>query len=155
MAWAWTGAERTERTERTERRRIEFPEILGIHLLEVVLELVGLERRIGRGLVGFHSALVEELVAGEYRGPHAEGQRNAVRGAGVDLKDMIVPPDQKLGEVGVLLDRADDHPPKVSPQTNQNLLQEIVGERALRLHALQLHGDGAGLRRPDPDGQNS
>ena len=39
--------------------RIELPEILRVHLLEVLLELVGLERRIGRGLLGLDAALIE------------------------------------------------------------------------------------------------
>jgi hypothetical protein len=76
MVWAETGAERTERTEKTEKAarkplaapsvllpsplpsvlsvfsvlsdlRIELPEILRVHLLEIVLELVRLEGRIG------------------------------------------------------------------------------------------------------------
>ena len=133
---------------------LNFPKSCGSIFSRYSLSLSASSDGIGRGLVGLDAALVEQLVAGEDRRPHAEGQRDAVRGPGVHLEDVIVPPDQQLGEVGVLLDRADDHPPEVAAQPDENLLEQIVGQRALRLHSLQLHGDGARLRRPDPDGQH-
>ena len=83
--------------------------------------------------------------------PHAEGERDAVGGTRVHLEDVVVAADQQLGEVGVLLHRADHHPAEVAAEPDEDLLEEIVGQRALRLHALQLHGDGARLRGPDPD----
>src|SRR3954447_19729745 len=86
--------------------RIELPEILRIHPLEVLFQLVRLERRVGRGLVGLDAALVEQLVAGEDRGAHPERERDAVGGPGIHLEDVVVAPDEELGEVGVLLDRA-------------------------------------------------
>src|ERR1700732_2119991 len=67
---------------------------------------------------------------------------------------MVVPADQQLGKVGVLLNRADHHPAEITAKAHQNLLQEIVSERPLRLHALKLHGDGTGFCRTDPDGQH-
>src|SRR3954447_694496 len=67
---------------------------------------------------------------------------------------MVVTLDQELGKVGVLLHRADHHPPEVPPQPDQDLLQEVVGEGALRLHSLQLHRYSAGLSRSDPDRQD-
>src|SRR4051812_39212699 len=111
---------RNERRGRTERNtaekargflspafinslRIELPEVLGIHLLEVVLQLVRFERWIGRGFVGFDAALIEQLIASEDGSAHAQRQGDAVGGSGIDLEDMVVPPDQQLGKVGVLL----------------------------------------------------
>src|SRR6476661_3470190 len=76
--------------------RIELSEILRVHLLEVLLELVGVEPGTGRGLVGFHSRLIQKMVAREDGGPEAQGQRDAVGGAGVDLKDVVVAPDEQL-----------------------------------------------------------
>src|SRR5215208_7396829 len=67
---------------------------------------------------------------------------------------MIVPPDHQLGEVSVLLDCADHDPTKVAAEAYQDLLQKIVSERALGLHALKLHGNGAGFRGSNPDWQN-
>src|SRR5215510_3339266 len=52
--------------------RIELPEVLRIHALEILLELVGLERGIGRRFVRLHAALFEQLVAGEDGSPHPE-----------------------------------------------------------------------------------
>ena len=34
------------------------------------------------------------------------------------------------------------------------MLQEVVGHGPLRLDTLHFHGDGAGLRGSDPDGQD-
>ena len=68
---------------------------------------------------------------------------------------MVLSADQQLGEVGVLLDRADHDPAEIAPKPHQNLLEQIVGEGALGLHPLQLHRDRAGLGRSDPDREDA
>ena len=75
-------------TTPSPRLRIEFPEILRVHLFEVLLQLVGLERGIGRRLLGLDTALVEQLLAGEDRRPHPERQGDAVGRAGIDLRTL-------------------------------------------------------------------
>ena len=43
----------------------------------------------------------------------------------------------------------------IAAQTHEDLLEEVVGEWSLGLHALELHRDGARLRGPDPDGEHA
>src|SRR5882724_9271840 len=118
---------------------IELSEVLGVHLLEVLLELVGVEPGTRRGLVGLDPRLIEQMVAGEDRRPEPQRERDAVRGARVDLEDLVVAPDEQLGKVGVFLYRADDDPAKLAAQPHDHLLEQVVGERALGFHALQIH----------------
>jgi hypothetical protein len=64
------------------RLRIELPEVLRIHLLEVFLELVRLERGIGGGIVRLDAVLIEELVAGEDRREPEEAVGDDARAEG-------------------------------------------------------------------------
>src|SRR5712692_3557407 len=148
LAWGWAGMV-------PARLRIELSEVLRVHPLEVLLQLVGLEAGVWRRLVGLDPGLVEEMIAGEDGGAEPERERDAVGGTSIHLEHVIVPADEQLGEVGVFLHRADHDAAEVAAQPDDELLHEIVRERALRLHALQLHGDRARFRRPDPDGQDA
>ena len=159
MLWAVIegGAPRRGQRRRPGRASdygLNFPKSCGSIFSRYSFSLSASSEGSGRGLLGLDAALVEELLTREDRRPHSERQRDAVGRTGVHLEDVIVPPDQQLGEVGVLLDGADEDPAEVPPETHENLLEEIVSERALRLHSLQLHGDGARLRRADPDGKD-
>src|SRR5688572_3255065 len=121
---------------RCRRSGIELAEILGIELLEVLLEPLGVEGGIGGGFIGLDSALVEQAVAGEDRRVESEREGDAVARSRVHLEDLVLAADEELREVGVLLHRADHHPPEIPAESYDHLLEEVVRERPLRLHAL-------------------
>src|SRR5687768_9285952 len=134
---------------------IELAEIFRVELLEPFLQLLDVERRVRRRLFGLHSALVEQPVAGEDRSVKPEGERDAVARARIHLEHVVLASDEQLGEIGVLLDRAYDDAPQFAAEADDDLLEQVVRERPLRLHPLQLHGDRARLGRSDPDGQHA
>ena len=149
-------AERHPGAQRAGRGRgygLNFPKSCGSIFSRYCLSLSASSVGSGAGSSASTPLCVEQLLAREDRCPHPEGQRDAVRRPGVHLEDVVVAADEQLGEVGILLDRADEHAPQVPAEPHEYLLEEIVRKRPLRLHPLQLHRDGAGLRRPDPDGE--
>ena len=77
-------------------------------------------------------------------------------GPRVHLEDVVaVAVDVQLREVGVVADRRDQHLPQLAAQAHDDLLQQVVRERAGVLHAGQLHRDGAGLAGADPDREDA
>src|SRR3972149_6396526 len=134
--------------------RRELPEVFRIEVLEVVLELLRVPRLGARLLSGgIHRRQLQQVLLGEDRCLEPQRHGDAVRRAGVDLDHVILAVDVELGVVGVLLDLGDEHMPEISTQADDDLFHEVVREGSGELHAGQLHGDGARLRRPDPDGQ--
>src|SRR5678816_3861512 len=102
--------------------RIELSEILGVHLLEVLLQFVRLESGIGRRLVGLDSGLIEQVIVGEDGSAEPQSQRDAVGGTRVYLEHVVLTPDQQLSEISVFLDGADDDPPQLAAQPHDDLL---------------------------------
>src|SRR5256885_2002088 len=70
---------------------------------------------------------------------------------GIDLDHRVAAIDVQLRVIGVLLDLGDDHLPQVRTEAEDDLFQQVVGERPGELHARQLHRDGARLGGPDPN----
>src|SRR5258708_5050245 len=95
--------------------------------------------------------MLEQAVAGEDRGLEAQRQRDGIRRTRVDLNHLVAAIDVQLGVVRVVFHLRDDDFPQLGAQSHDDLFQEVVRERAAELHARELHGDGARLRRTDPD----
>src|SRR3954454_25278934 len=112
-------------------------DLLGV--LDVVLEL---DRRLG-----------DDLLGGEDRRPRADGQREGVAGAGVDLQLAAVGLQRDGGEEGVLAQLGDRHLLAGDVELAEHVAQQVVGHRARRGGALELHEDRGGLGMADPDRQ--
>src|SRR5947208_8824238 len=134
--------------------RSELPEIFRIEVLEVGLQRVGIERpraRLAAGLSRLDRREREQSLAREDRRLEPQGDRDRIGRPGVDLDHRVAAVDVQLGVIRVVLHLGDDDLPQVCAQAEDYLLQEIVCERPRKLHARELHGDGARLGGPDPD----
>src|SRR5512144_2424902 len=152
-----TPAPSSARSAPTVALRRELAEILRIEILEVVLERVGIEglgAALSQVLGGVDGGVLEQVLAREDRRLEAQRHRDRVRGTRIDIDDRVAAVDVQLGVVGVVLHPGDDHLAQVGAQTDDHLLEQVVGERPGELHPRQLHRDRARLGRPDPDRQH-
>src|SRR5213592_1757447 len=138
--------------------RSELPEVFRIEVLEVGLQLVGIERPLpafAAGLSRLDRRQREQALAREDRRLEPQGDGDRVGRPGVDLDHGVAAVDVQLGVVGVVLDLGDEHLPQVRAESQDHLLEQVVGERTRELHAGELHRDRAGLGGPDPDRQHT
>src|SRR3984885_3864697 len=122
-------------------------EVLGRDLVEELPKLLDLVLLlVGDG----DASLVEDLVGREDRGTGPQCQGDRVRGPGAGLGAVgedevrVEDPVAQGGDV----DRAELH-----VQDFEHVLEQVVGQRPQRHHALLSEGDRGRLHRPDPDGQ--
>ncbi len=108
-------------------------------LLDVVLEL---DRRLG-----------DDLLGGEDRGAGADGERDRVARARVDLQLAAADVERDRGEERVLAQLGDRHLRAFDVELSEDVAQQVVRHRPRRASPLQLHEDRRGLGMPDPDRQ--
>src|SRR6059058_3043303 len=120
------------RQARVNALRSELAEVFRIEVLEVRLELVGVER-FGAGLAarlaGLDRREREQVLGREDRRLESQRDRDGVRRPRVDLNYRVPPVDVQLGVVRVVLHLGDDDLAEVRPQAEDHLLQEIVRQR--------------------------
>ena len=98
--------------------------------------------------------LVDDVLDGEDRAAGAHRQGDGVGRAARHGGELAVTLQVELGEVGVLAHVRDQDADEVDAELVEHVLQEVVGQRAGALHALQGVGDGGRLGPADVDGQH-
>src|SRR5262252_2479761 len=94
---------------------------------------------------------VQHLGGHEDRTAEADGKRDGIAGPGVDVELTAVLAEVEPGEEHLFGERGDHDPADGDPELAEGGQHQVVSDRALWRHALDLHGDGVGLERADPD----
>src|SRR6185312_9231402 len=115
---------------------------LGLELLLVDLLALELDRRLG-----------DHVVGGEDGRLGADGERDRIGGARVDLDLLAVLENGDVRVEGVLTELGHRDPADRRAELLEHVAQEVVCHRPHRGLALKLHEDGGRLRMADPDGQ--
>ena len=112
------------------------------------------DRLSSSALSGIDPRAVEHRVRGEDRHARTDGQRDRVARPRVHLQRLAV---HFAGTAARGRCRRRGRRRRSggssTPSCSSVGREEVVRHRPLRRHALQAHGDGVGLPRPDPDGQ--
>src|SRR3989441_7344983 len=122
------------------------------HLGRQVLHREPPEVRRGRRAPGRGAR--EQLLSDQDRAVEAERERDRVARARIDGELLFARAlEVERGEVGVVAQLADHYARELASQALDQLLHQVVRQRARRRHALHLERDGLCLEGPDPDGQ--
>src|SRR5262245_31772206 len=143
---------------RSEVLGIPFPEILGVHLLEVAAQFLRLLLRgfLGRRrFLGSLRGLLEDLVDHEDRDARAERDRDGVARPRVDGNGAVAPVNVDVREEGGVLEVGDDDARDLGLQGLDHGDAQVVGQGPRVLLARELHVDRHGLVLPDPDRQHA
>ena len=103
--------------------------------------------------LGDDAGAVEHGLRGEDGRRDAHGEGDGVGGARVDLEVVAARDEHDAGAICLVSEVRDDDVPDADAEVRQDAHEQVVGERALGLHALELHGDRLRLPAADPDGQ--
>src|SRR5947208_10130626 len=118
------------RQSKASALRSELPEVFRIEVLEVGLQRIGIERSLSgfaAGLARLDRRQREKTLAREDRRLEPQGDGDRVGRPSVDLDDGVTAVDVQLRVVGVVLDLRDEHLPQIRAESEDHLLQQVVG----------------------------
>jgi len=128
-------------------------EVLGRDLVEELLEAVHDLLGVLDLVLELDRRLRDDLLGREDRSTRADGERQRVARARVDLELAAVGLEGDRGEEGVLAQLGDRDLLAGDVELAEHVAQQVVRHRPRRRGALQLHQDRRGLRVADPDRQ--
>src|ERR1039457_3081423 len=110
--------------------------------VDVVGEIAGLPR------------VLQDFVSYKDGAIHAQGERQRVGGTGIDADDVAVPFHPDDGVESIIAQFGDYYLMDGGVETDQDILDEIVGHGARSGDFFDFQGDGVRFVDPDPDGQD-